>query len=118
MSTQVQPLSLDALNVRGDEVRYDVAPEAIRAYAEATDDPSPAALEGRIATPVFAIVPLWEAISPVSKAVASDEARKRVVHFSQDMLLILPAKPKNWPQSKMQLGSDERYEICRQSEKA
>src|SRR5262245_54414901 len=90
MSTQVEQLSLEQIGVRGAEVRYEVGPEAIRAYAEATDDPSPAALEGRIATPVFAIVPVWDAIAPASTAVASDEARKRVVHFSQDMLLHRP----------------------------
>jgi acyl dehydratase len=86
----LEQLSLDALNVRGAEVRYEVAPEAVRAYAEATDDPLPAALEGRIATPVFAIIPVWEAIAPASKAIATEEARKRVVHLSQDMLLHRP----------------------------
>ena len=64
--------------------------DAIRAYAAATDDPSPAAQEGRIATPVFAIVPVWEAIAPASRSIATDEARKRVVHFSQDMVLHRP----------------------------
>jgi acyl dehydratase len=90
MSTQLQHLNLEALGLCGAEVRYDVTGEAIRAYAEATDDPSPAALEGRIATPVFAIVPVWDAIAPASRSIASDEARKRVVHFSQDMLLHRP----------------------------
>ena len=83
----MEQLRLDGLGARGDEIRYEVAPESIRAYAEATDDPSPAALEGRIATPLFAIVPVWEAIAPASRSIATDEARKRVVHFSQDMLL-------------------------------
>ena len=49
-----------------------------------------AALEGRIATPVFAIVPVWEAIAPASRSVATDEARKRVVHYQQDMVLHRP----------------------------
>ena len=39
---------------------------------------------------MFAIVPVWDAIAPASRAVASDEARKRVVHYEQDMLLHLP----------------------------
>jgi acyl dehydratase len=90
VSTQVEQLSLDRLGVRGDEVCYQVAPDAIRAYAGATDDPSPAAIEGRVATPVFAIVPVWDAIAPASRSIATDEARKRVVHFSQDMLLHRP----------------------------
>jgi acyl dehydratase len=90
MSTQVEQLSVASIGVPGAEVRYEVGPDAIRAYAEATDDPSPPALEGRVATPVFAIVPVWEAIAPASKSIATDEARKRVVHFSQDMLLHRP----------------------------
>jgi acyl dehydratase len=90
MSTQIEQLSLAGLGVAGAEVRYDVTAEAIRAYAAATDDPSPAAQEGRIATPVFAIVPVWEAIAPASRSIATDEARKRVVHFSQDMVLHRP----------------------------
>jgi acyl dehydratase len=90
MSTQLDQLRVEGLESRGAEVLYDVTGEAISAYAQATDDPSPAALEGRIATPVFAIVPVWAAITPASKAVATDEARKRVVHFGQDMVLYRP----------------------------
>ncbi|HUK44357.1 MAG TPA: MaoC/PaaZ C-terminal domain-containing protein [Gaiellaceae bacterium] len=90
MSIRVEQLTLDALGARGDAVRYEVTPEAIRAYAAATDDPSTAAIEGRVATPVFAIVPVWDAIAPASKAIATDEARKRVVHFSQDMVFHRP----------------------------
>ena len=63
--------------------------EAIRAYAAATEDPRRSA-RGPVATPVFAIVPVWEAIAPASKSIATDEARKRVVHFSQDMVLHRP----------------------------
>jgi acyl dehydratase len=90
MSTQLEQLRLDGLGIRGAEVRYEVTETAVRAYAEATDDDSPSALEGRVATPVFAIVPVWEAIAPASRSIATDEARKRVVHFSQDMLLHRP----------------------------
>jgi acyl dehydratase len=86
VSTQLEHLSIDALGTIGAEVRYEVTAEAIRAYAAATDDPG-------LATPVFAIVPVWEAIAPASKSVATDEARKRVVHFSQDMVLHRPIEP-------------------------
>jgi acyl dehydratase len=90
MSTQVEQLNPDALGVKGDEVVYEVSREAVLSYADATDDPSPAALERSVATPVFAIVPVWKAIAPSSQSVATDEARKRVVHFSQDMVLHRP----------------------------
>ena len=33
---------------------------------------------------------MWEAIAPASRSIATDEARKRVVHFSQDMVLHRP----------------------------
>jgi acyl dehydratase len=85
-----KPFALEAVGQRGDQHRYEVTAEAIRRYAAATDDGSPAAREGRIAPAVFAIVPVWEAIAPTSRAVASDEARRRVVHYEQDMLLHSP----------------------------
>ncbi len=74
----------------GTRVRYTVTAEAISAYAAATDDTAPDALAGRVAPPVFAIVPVWDAIVPASRAVASDETRRRVVHYEQDMILHRP----------------------------
>ena len=52
------------------------------AYAAATDD-----VPGG---PVFAIVPVWETIAPASRSVASDEARKRVVHYEHDIVIHRP----------------------------
>jgi acyl dehydratase len=66
----------------GEELRYEVTEEALRSYADATDD-----VPGG---PAFAIVPVWRSIAPASRAVASDEARQRVVHYEQDMLLHRP----------------------------
>ena len=84
------PFALDAIGRTGKERRFEVTAEAVRAYAEATDDNSPAAREGRIAPPVFAILPVWETIAPASRSVASAEARRRVVHYEQDMILHRP----------------------------
>jgi acyl dehydratase len=86
----VSEFALDALGRPGSEVRYVVDGEAIRAYAAATDDPAPAARGGSVAPPVFAIVPVWGAIAPASRAVASDEARRRVVHYAQDIVASRP----------------------------
>ena len=66
----------------GAEERYEVTERAMRVYADATDD----VLGG----PVFAIVPVWKVIAPASRSVASDEARKRVVHYEHDMLFHRP----------------------------
>jgi acyl dehydratase len=73
---------LGALGRTGAEQRYEVTEEALRAYAEATDD-----VPGG---PVFAIVPVWKTIAPASRSVASEEARRRVVHYEQDLLLRRP----------------------------
>lgn len=81
---------LEPLGANGPAQRYVVTPEAIRAYAAATDDRAPAAAEGRVAPPVFAIVPVWETIAPASRSVVSAEARRRVVHYAQDLILHRP----------------------------
>ena len=73
---------VDAIGRTGDVRRYVVTEDALAAYAGATDD-----VPGG---PVFAIVPVWVAIAPVSRAVASDEARKRVVHYEHDIVAHRP----------------------------
>ena len=73
---------VDAIGRTGDVRRYVVTEDALAAYAEATDD-----VPGG---PVFAIVPVWVAIAPVSRSVASDEARKRVVHYEHDIVAHRP----------------------------
>jgi len=75
-------LDPDAIGRPGEERRYEVTAAALQAYADATDD-----VPGG---PVFAIVPVWETIAPASRSVASDEARRRVVHYEQDLLLHRP----------------------------
>jgi acyl dehydratase len=74
--------NVGALGTSGAERRYEVEEGALRAYADATDD-----VPGG---PVFAIVPVWETIAPASRSVASDEARKRVVHYEHDIVVHRP----------------------------
>jgi acyl dehydratase len=59
-----------------------VTDAAMQAYAEATDDVA--------GGPVFAVVPVRNAIAPASQAVASGDIRRFVVHYEQDMLLYRP----------------------------
>jgi acyl dehydratase len=73
---------VDAIGRTGAPCTYEVTADALERYAAATDD-----VPGG---PVFAIVPVWETIAPASKSVASEDARKRVVHYEQDMLLHRP----------------------------
>jgi acyl dehydratase len=81
MATMVS-FDVDAIGTRGDEHRYEVTAESLRAYADATDD-----VPGG---PVFAIVPVWQTIAPASRSVASDQARKRVVHYEHDIVAHRP----------------------------
>jgi acyl dehydratase len=64
--------------------------ERLGAYARATDESSQIALDGRIATPVFAIVPVWDTLQEAARSVAPEEARPRVVHGDQDILISAP----------------------------
>ena len=73
---------LEAIGRTGSEYPYEVTEAAMRAYADATDDVA--------GGPVFAIVPVWNAIAPASKAVASGDVRRFVVHYEQDLLLHRP----------------------------
>jgi acyl dehydratase len=63
----------------GDEHPFEVTADALRAYADATDDV--------VGGPVFALLPVWEAAGQVSRAVASDDVRPNVVHYEQDLVL-------------------------------
>jgi hypothetical protein len=73
---------LDAIGHGGEERRCSVTEDALRAYAEATDD-----VPGG---PVFAIVPVWDTLAPASLSVASADVRKYALHYEQDMLLHRP----------------------------
>lgn len=74
-----------AIGTPGEELAYEVTEAAMLAYAEATDD-----VPGG---PVFAIVPVWRTIAPASRAVASGDVRRFVVHYEQDMVLHRPISP-------------------------
>lgn len=76
---------LEAVGRPTEEQRFEVTEEALRAYAEATDD--------RPGGPVFAIVPAWTAIALASRSVASDDVRSHVVHYEQDFVLHRPFEP-------------------------
>lgn len=80
----MRPVSFDlgGIGVAGAAQKYLVTDEALESYAAATDD-----VPGG---PVFAIVPVWGTIAPASRSVASDDARKRVVHYEHDIVAHRP----------------------------
>ena len=82
--------NLDALGRWTPGRAMSVSKDALAAYARATEETSPIALEGRIATPVFAIVPVWDTLQEAARSVAPEEARPRVVHGDQDIQISTP----------------------------
>jgi acyl dehydratase len=73
---------LAAIGRAGRDYPYEVTDAAMQTFAEATDDVA--------GGPVFAVVPVWNAIAPASESVAAGEVRHFVVHYEQDMLLHRP----------------------------
>jgi acyl dehydratase len=80
--TTAVSFDLAAIGRAGSGYPYEVTEAAMHAYAEATDDVPGA--------PIFAIVPVWNAIAPASEAVASGDVRRLVVHYEQDMVIHRP----------------------------
>ncbi len=81
---------LEALGSWTEERVTPATEEAISAYARATDDEAALALGGRVAPPVYAIVPVWEVLQEAARRMAPEEARKQVVHGDQDILISVP----------------------------
>jgi acyl dehydratase len=71
-----------AIGRPGAEHRYEVTADALEAYAAATDDV--------VGGPVFAMVPVFAAIAPASRSVASGDVRRSAVHYEQDIRLHRP----------------------------
>ncbi|GAB4583355.1 MaoC/PaaZ C-terminal domain-containing protein [Nocardia sp. IFM 10818] len=81
------------LNVWSDEERFEVTRERIAEYAAATNDPIAAHLDGEVAPPVFAIVPVFEAMMMPVIEVAPMDIFGRVVHGEQDFHFHRPIRP-------------------------
>lgn len=84
---------LSALGEWTEERDFKVEPAQAVAYAAATNDNNAAHAGGRLAPPVFAVVPTWEAMRSAAKLVTPPEARLRVVHGEQDIRVHRPIVP-------------------------
>jgi acyl dehydratase len=82
-----------ALNRWSDEERFEVTRERMMAYAEATNDPIPAHRSGEVAAPVFAIVPVFQAMITPAVDVMPVEMIPRIVHGEQDFHIYRPIRP-------------------------
>ena len=73
--------------------RFEVTRERIAEYAAATNDPITAHLSGEIAPPVFAIVPVFQALLVPAVDVMPVELVPRIVHGEQDFHFHRPIYP-------------------------
>lgn len=80
------------LNVWSDEETFEVTRDRLIEYAKATNDPIEAHLNGDVAPPVFAIVPVFEAMLYPAVEVMPVELIPRVVHGEQDFRFHRPIK--------------------------
>jgi acyl dehydratase len=85
--------NLEELGKWTDPISFEVEAERTIAYAKATNDENPRHLSGELAPPVFAIVPIFEALSVPTLAVVPGEIVMRVLHGEQDMHFAQPIRP-------------------------
>lgn len=74
-------------------VRFDVTRERLAEYAAATNDPIPAHRVGDVASPVFAIVPVFQSLLEPALEVVPPSLFGRVLHGEQDFRFHRPIRP-------------------------
>ncbi|WP_410658985.1 MaoC/PaaZ C-terminal domain-containing protein [Amycolatopsis sp. lyj-112] len=84
------PAGLDSWT---DESRFEVTRERLIEYAKATNDPIPAHLAGDVASPVFAIVPVFESLMEPALEVVPVGLFGRIVHGEQEFRFHRPIRP-------------------------
>lgn len=88
------PINHDNVGKWYDERVYDVTQEAIKAYADAVNDPNPVYREGEdsIAPPLFGIVSGWDAMASAVGDNVSGDLLIQIVHLIQDMRFHRPIR--------------------------
>jgi acyl dehydratase len=86
-------LPLEKLGTVYEERRAEIDPERAKAYAAATNDDNLAYADGRVAPPVFGVVPTWEAMGLAVGDVVPGDALMMIVHGEQDMHFHQPLVP-------------------------
>jgi acyl dehydratase len=84
MSTETQQFNEAGLGRWTEEHRFEVTRERLAEYARAVNDPIEAHLAGDVATPVFAIVPVFQALMEPALEVVPLSVLGRVLHGEQD----------------------------------
>lgn len=91
--TDVVQFTDESLGAWGEEISFEVTAERISAYAEATNDPIAAHRDGDVASPVFAIVPVFESLMEPCLEIVPMQVFGRGVHGEQDFHFHRPLKP-------------------------
>ncbi|WP_109506589.1 MaoC/PaaZ C-terminal domain-containing protein [Nocardioides speluncae] len=76
-----------------EETRFEVTRERLAEYAAATNDPIPAHLAGDLASPVFAIVPVFQSLMEPALEVVPLDLIGKIVHGEQDFTFHRPIRP-------------------------
>ena len=88
-----QEFNRDGLGKWTEETRFEVTSERLAEYAAATNDPIPAHLAGEVASPVFAIVPVFESLMEPALEVVPIPLIGRILHGEQDFRFHRPIRP-------------------------
>ncbi|MGH3519920.1 MAG: MaoC/PaaZ C-terminal domain-containing protein [Haloechinothrix sp.] len=76
-----------------EETRFEVTRDRLIEYARATNDPIEAHLAGDVASPVFAIVPVFQSLMEPALEVVPLSLLGRIVHGEQDFRFHRPIRP-------------------------
>jgi acyl dehydratase len=85
--------AIDKLGQWTEGPEFKVEADRTKAYAAATNDPTPVHVNGEVAPPVFAVVPIWDTIAGAMAGVVPPEVLLLVVHGEQDMRLYKQMTP-------------------------
>lgn len=85
--------NLDHLGVWGEETEFLIEKARTIAYAEATNDPIQAHLDGTVAPPVFAVVPAMNLMAETTMLAVPDNLMLRILHGEHDFRFHRQIKP-------------------------
>jgi acyl dehydratase len=84
---------LTALGRWGEQTEFTVDRERTIAYAKATNDPTKQHLDGVLAPPVFAVVPVTQIMADATVSVVPDVLMMRILHGEHDFRFHRPIEP-------------------------
>lgn len=86
-------IATDRIDTWTPEHEFRVDAERTKEYAAATNDPARAHLDGELAPPVFAVVPVWDTLTEALTGSVPEEVMLAVLHGEQDIRWHRPVRP-------------------------